>query len=288
MLIFPHAKINLGLNVVRKRADGYHDIETVMVPIPLTDALEVIMDPDLAVGQLEYTRSGLDIPGLPEKDLCVKAHQLLSLGKRLPGLRMHLHKRVPLGAGLGGGSSDGTHALMAIDRLLQLQTSTNDLHGLAAQLGSDCPFFLNNSVQLATGRGELLRAVDLNLQGHWLLLVNPGVHVPTSEAYAQVIPSERSFDLYRALTEEPMERWRELAPNIMEEPVVRNYAVVGEVLQRMKVLGAVHYAMSGSGATVFGIFREQPPSANWPHGFTALALGLSASRGLDPRTRATL
>lgn len=269
MLLFPHAKINLGLNVVRKRADGYHDIETVMVPIPLTDALEVVVDPQVAAGQVFYTRSGLEIPGTSQDDLCMKAHRKLSERTRLPGLRMHLHKRIPAGAGLGGGSSDATHVLMAIDRLLQLQTAVSELQAIASQLGSDCPFFLNGNVQLATGRGEILRAVDLDLDGLWLLLVNPAIHVPTSEAYANVTPTGRSFDLDRTMTSEPLGRWREVAPNVMEQAVVKNYPAVGEALERLKALGPSHYAMSGSGATIFGIFREHPPATDWPKDFTA-------------------
>ncbi|MBL0128233.1 MAG: 4-(cytidine 5'-diphospho)-2-C-methyl-D-erythritol kinase [Flavobacteriales bacterium] len=264
MLLFPHAKINLGLNVVRKRTDGFHDIETVMVPIPLTDALEVIRDGSVPNGEAHYDRTGLQIPGTKEEDLCFKAFRAISKVKAIPGIRMHLHKSIPLGGGLGGGSSDGAHALSAINTCIGAGLANEQLAELSLDLGSDCPSFLHHGIQLSTGRGEVLRTIDLDLSGLWLLLVNPSVHVPTTEVYHNTRPSGRSVDLERELIDHPLEEWRSRAPNMMEEYVAVRYPEVGAALKKMEELGAPHFAMSGSGATIFGLFRERPRKMDWP------------------------
>ncbi|MFN3875264.1 MAG: 4-(cytidine 5'-diphospho)-2-C-methyl-D-erythritol kinase [Flavobacteriales bacterium] len=269
MIVFPHAKINLGLNVVRKRTDGYHDIETVMVPIPLCDALEAVVDAAIAPGQAAFTRSGLPVNGPLEADLVMRAHALLGALRPLPGLRLHLHKAIPMGAGLGGGSSDGAHALLLLNKLLGLGIGAEELRGLALRLGSDCPFFLAQGPQLATGRGEVLLPVHPPLPGLWLLVVNPGVAVPTAEVYAHVRPTGTGLGLARVLLEEPVERWRALAPNIMEEHVFRTRPVVAAACQRLRDAGALHAAMSGSGSTVFGLFAAEPPAMDWPAGHAA-------------------
>lgn len=264
MLLFPHAKINLGLNVLRKRIDGFHDIETVMVPIPLTDALEVTREGSVPNGEVDYHRTGSEIPGSKEEDLCVKAFRAISGIGILPGIRMHLHKAIPLGGGLGGGSSDGALALSIINTVTGAGLTDEQLAELATGLGSDCPFFLRQGVQLSTGRGEVLRPIGLDLAGLWLLLVNPGIQVSTAEVYKHTHPSGRSIDLERALINHPLEEWRSLASNMMEEYATVRYPVIGAALKRMEELGAPHFAMSGSGATVFGLFRECPQKTNWP------------------------
>lgn len=274
MIAFPPAKINIGLNVVRKRADGYHDIETVMLPVPLRDALEAIIDPDIPAGTAAYTRSGTPIPGDPGTDLVMRAHAALAARHALPGLRIHLHKRIPMGAGLGGGSSDGAHALLLLNRLLQLNESAEALHQMAAALGSDCAFFLRDGAQLALGRGELLTPIKLDLGGHWLVLVNPGIAVPTAEVYANVRPSGQEIGLAEALRSTPMERWRQVAPNTMEEHVFRTRPAVQAACERLRGAGARHAAMSGSGSTVFGLFKGAPPAMEWPQDHAAWTLPL--------------
>ena len=268
MILFPYAKINLGLNVVRKRPDGYHDIESVLVPIPLRDALEAVVDPSLGEGSMLYARSGLDIPGDPSADLCMKAVVAIRERVALPGLRLHLHKRIPMGAGLGGGSSDGAHTLLLLNDLLELDLKQQELLDLASGLGSDCPFFLGPGPQLATGRGEVLEPVSLDLNGLWLVLVNPGVHVPTSAAFFHTPSTGRSFNITDVLLNEPMERWRALAPNIMENHVFSTWPIVADVLERIQRAGAAHAAMSGSGSTVFGLFRAKPPAFEWPTAYS--------------------
>ncbi len=264
VLAFPPAKINIGLNIVRKRDDGFHDIETVMLPVPLCDALEAIVDPAIPRGQVVYSRSGLTIAGDPESDLVMRAHAQLGAKHALPGLRMHLHKAIPMGAGLGGGSSDGAHALMLLNRLVGLQAPGEVLHGMATELGSDCPFFLEPGPKLALGRGEVLAPLRLDLEGHWLVLVNPGMAVPTAEVYANMKPSGAEKGLHTLLSMLPMEQWRDAAPNDMEAYVFSTRPAVRSACEKLIAAGARHAAMSGSGSTVFGFFQGQPPPLSWP------------------------
>ena len=274
MLVFPPAKINLGLHVLRQRPDGYRDIETVMVPIPLHDALEAIVDPKLGEGELAFTRSGLAVPGDPYEDLCVKAHQLLKEHHRMPGLRMHLHKAIPIGAGLGGGSSDGSFALALINRLLSLGLGQTGLQGLAERLGSDCPFFLGSGAQLATGRGEVLRPLELALTGWWMLLINPGVHVGTAEVYSNTVPSSATEDLAELTTRIGPGSWTGRLVNAMEAYVLRAYPIVAETKALIQAQGAVYCAMSGSGSSVFGLFRTRPILPPLPAGHRGWVLAL--------------
>ncbi len=274
MIVFPRAKINLGLNVVRKRPDGFHDIESVLVPIPLCDALEAITDTSVGPGGLEFTRSGLRIDGNPRNDLVVRAHGLVAERRSLPGLRMHLHKRIPAGAGLGGGSSDGTNALLLMDKLLGLALKGEEMLEMALALGSDCPFFLNNGPQLAKGRGELLTPVAVELRQHWIYLVNPGIHVSTGEAFSMITPTGKSAHLAEAIQAVPMRAWRSSAPNTMEEVVSRKHPEIAFAVDRLLKAGAVHAAMSGSGSTVFGLFASRPSLLDWPDQFNAWVLPL--------------
>ncbi len=266
MLLFPHAKINLGLNVLRRRADGYHDLQSIMLPIPLCDALEVVVDPELEDGNLHYTRSGLLIQGDSTEDLCMRAVAAIQELHPLPGLRIHLHKVIPMGAGLGGGSSDGTHMLLLLNEMFSLQLSYGQLHGMARELGSDCPFFLLKKPQLAEGRGEILQEFDLDLAGLWLVVVNPGVHIATPEAFQNCIPTGQAIDPRQIMRENAMEDWDILVPNTLERNVMANHPTVASVKRTLIDAGAVYSAMSGSGSTVFGFFREEPTCMRWPDG----------------------
>ncbi len=257
MIVLPHAKINLGLRVLRLRPDGYRDIRTLMIPVPLNDMLEAVEAPDLRPGEVQLTHSGLPVPGDPANDLCIKAVSALAERTPLPGLRMHLHKAIPTGAGLGGGSSDAAHTLLLLNELLGLGLGPQDLHAIAAGLGSDCAFFLDPRPQLAEGRGEVLRAVPLELTGWWLVLANPGVHVPTPEVYAHTPAQDRDEDLL-AVVQEPPDQWMGRVVNDMEQYVFNAYPQVGNLKQALLDAGASYAAMSGSGATVFGLFHHQP------------------------------
>lgn len=258
MLVFPYAKINLGLHVLRSREDGYRDIETVMVPIPLHDALEVIVDNLLPQGELVFTRTGLGVAGPPGEDLCVKAHALLKDRHRLPGLRMHLHKAIPIGAGLGGGSSDGAHTLRLLNDLLGLSETNAALRSMAAGLGSDCGFFMCDGPQLARGRGEVLDPLRPDLHGWWLMLINPGVHVPTAEVYRHTPIAPGLEDLTSVVVDSTPDEWNGRLTNVMEEYVLGAYPIVAEAKRLVQKAGAIYSAMSGSGSSVFGLFREKP------------------------------
>lgn len=266
MILFPHAKINLGLNVLARRADGYHDIESVMVPIPLHDVLEAVIAPELGANGLAYTRSGLPIPGAVETDLCHKAVKLLQRGRELPGLRLHLHKVVPMGAGLGGGSSDGAHTLKLVNALCGLGLSQQELDGLALDLGSDCPFFLRDQPCAARGRGERLTPIDLDLRGVWLVLANPGVHVSTAEVYRNTTPTGTAWDLEHIARRAHWREWASLLPNTMEPYVLNAYPAVAALKQALTESGAFYVAMSGSGSSVFGLFMEEPAATALPDG----------------------
>lgn len=268
MIVFPYAKINLGLNVLRKRPDGYHDIESVLMPIPLCDILEAVVDTEVAPGEVLYTRSGAPVPGYVENDLCMKAFRAIAKGRALPGLRMHLHKVIPMGAGLGGGSSDGAHVLSLINELLHLGISTNELSSMAAELGSDCPFFLRNGAQVATGRGDELNSIEVDLAGLWFLLVNPGVHVPTADVYRNTRPNESSESPASIIRLGPAQ-WQGRLQNTMEAYVLQEFPQIGAVKRQLLEMGATYASMSGSGSTVFGIFKELPRSSNWPHEYRA-------------------
>ncbi len=264
MVLFPPAKINIGLRVIRKRDDGYHEIETVMIPIPLSDVLEAVVDEKLPQGTVRYERTGLKIAGDPKADLCMKAVELIREKHWIPGLRVHLHKVIPTGAGLGGGSSDGAHMLLLLDRLLGLGLERKVLHDLASRLGSDPPFFLEPRPQLAKGRGEILQPVELDLTKKWLMLVNPGIHVATAEVYRAMRPTGAPADLMRRIAL-PIDQWQEDVVNDMEGFVLTAYPEVRIAKEKIKAAGAVYAAMSGSGSTVYGIFcGGRPEALEWP------------------------
>lgn len=264
MLAFPPAKINLGLNVLRKRDDGFHDIESVLVPVPLHDALEIIVAPDVAAGEVVFTTTGLPVPGEATSNLCLKAVEAVKEHRDLPGLRLHLHKVIPMGAGLGGGSSDGAHTIRLLDALLELHLGAALKHELAASLGSDCPFFLSDRPQLATGRGEKLTPIELDLRGWWLVLMNPGIHVGTPEVYKNTTPTGRSMEFTKALRDPQPRTWQAEVVNTMEDYVLAAYPPVKAMRDELLASGAEYAAMSGSGSSVFGLFREKPvPKDGW-------------------------
>lgn len=266
MVVFPYAKINLGLHVVGRRDDGYHAIESIMVPVPLRDALEAVVDPEVPDGQVRMTRSGIPVPGDPDVDICSKAARWLGEKHRLPGLRMHLHKAIPIGAGLGGGSSDGTHTLLLLDRLLALGLDQTVLHQAASALGSDTPFFLNEGVQFVEGRGERTTIIETDLKGTWMLLVNPGIHISTAEVYRHCRISGSSGELLEAFRQQ---RWSALT-NDLEPYVFERFPAVAAIKQIIQRSGAFFSAMSGSGSTVFGLYDKEPLIPEFPPEYLVL------------------
>lgn len=257
MITLPHAKINLGLHVLRLRTDGYRDISTVMLPIPLRDALEVIEDPTLRSGETVMTHSGIPVPGDPANDLCLRALRAVAAVRPLPGLRIHLHKVIPTGAGLGGGSSDAAHMISLLNTLFSLGLPDPDMHRMAAAIGSDCAFFLTSGAQLATGRGEVLSPVSVDLTGWWFVLANPGTHVGTAEVYANTPVQLEAVDLAALVSAGPT-AWNGRLMNRMEPYVLAAHPEVADLKRQLLAAGATYAAMSGSGSSVFGFFRERP------------------------------
>ncbi len=257
MIVFPNAKINIGLRVLRRREDGYHDLESIFYPIGLSDLLEILpFLSGLNDGNPEIYVSGLKAPASPE-NLCWKAARLFSLRQGTPAVRMHLHKKIPPESGLGGGSSDASFTLMALNDMFGTGLTEEQLSGYASELGSDCPFFLLNRPCLVSGRGNVLEPVPLNLGGHYLVIVLPGVKVSTSQAYRMVRPSEEGPSL-RGITRLPPADWGEMAGNRFEKAVFVKYPELREIKENLYRSGAVHAAMSGSGSAIYGIFPSLP------------------------------
>ena len=251
MVDFPHCKINLGLQVISKREDGYHTIETCFYPVPWTDILEIIPSKEFA-----FTSSGLVIPGKEEDNLCIKAYQLLQTQFKLEPVKIHLYKVLPTGAGLGGGSSDAAFTLRLLNSVFDLKLSTFHLKELAALLGSDCAFFVEDTPMLGNGKGEQLTALTLSLKGYYLVLVKPPIHVSTAEAYAGVKPQLPDQTISEILTY-PVANWKDYLVNDFERSVFKKYPSIEAIKMQLYDYGAVYASMSGSGSSVFGIFQSK-------------------------------
>jgi 4-diphosphocytidyl-2-C-methyl-D-erythritol kinase len=254
MIVFPHCKINLGLHITRKRDDGYHELETIFYPLALRDALEAIRN-ESGTG-IHFTSSGLGIQGGSSNNLCVKAFHLLQKDfPTLPGINMHLHKSIPMGAGLGGGSSDGAFALDLLNRLCQLGLSKEQLADYALQLGSDCPFFIYGKPCYATGRGEILEPVSLDLSNYVFVVVAPDIHVSTADAFAGIVPKQPTVSLREMISLSPTQ-WKENLVNDFEAPIILKHPVIAEIKKELYNAGAVYASMSGSGSCLYGLFER--------------------------------
>jgi 4-diphosphocytidyl-2-C-methyl-D-erythritol kinase len=256
MIVFPKAKINIGLRITGKRTDGFHNIETIFYPVNLSDALE------FAVSDEETDKDSLTVTGIntgcaPYDNLVMKVVRKLREKFTFPVLKIHLHKAIPSGAGLGGGSSDAAFLLRALDRHYNLDAGTETFMKIALELGSDCPFFIDAIPSYATGRGEILTPAGTNLSSFYLILLNPGVGIDTSEAYRNCRPEQPSDDLL-AHYNSPVDKWKDLIFNDFEEFAFRKYPLIGELKSRLYQTGALFSSMSGSGSSVFGIFRSKP------------------------------
>ncbi|WP_340114478.1 4-(cytidine 5'-diphospho)-2-C-methyl-D-erythritol kinase [Maribellus mangrovi] len=252
MIAFPNAKINIGLNVVAKRPDGYHNLETVFYPVKLSDALELV-----EADKTELSVSGIKVDGDPENNLIFKAYSLLKQDFQLPELRFHLHKTIPFGAGLGGGSADAAFTLKMLNHRYELNLTDEQLISYAARLGADCPFFIRNRATFAHGIGDQFEPVELDLSEYSIVIVKPGFSVSTVEAYRNIVPMKPDFNL-RGLANLPVEEWQENIKNNFEKSVFPIYPQIQELKNKLYELGAVYAAMSGSGSAVFGIFRHLP------------------------------
>ncbi len=254
MIAFPNAKINLGLQILSRRTDGFHNIESVLIPISLSDALEVIEAPN---GEFSFTSSGLPIPSDGKPNLCERAFWLLHNEFRIPQVNLHLYKVIPAGSGLGGGSADAAYTLKMLNQVFSLDLNHSDLETLAAKLGSDCPFFIRNQPMLARGSGEILDPVSLSLKGLHLLLIRPQVHISTAEAFAGVVPQNPRKALHEILAQ-PIESWKEELKNDFEKSLFAKHPLLGKIKNQLYDNGALYSAMSGSGSALFGLFENKP------------------------------
>ncbi len=251
MIVHPNAKINLGLNIVRKRDDGFHDIETVFYPIPLNDVMEITRDK-----KTSFIASGIDIPSNGGDNLVMKAYSLLKQDFELEELKVHLLKVIPIGAGLGGGSADAAFMLKALRDYCRLPLSNDQLKTYAAKLGSDCSFFIDNQASYAWGRGELMKPLDLWLKGYHLLLVYPNLHISTAQAYSRVTPKAPPINVQDVVTL-PLEEWKDKLTNDFEISAFEIYPELKKLKDDLYAMGATYTCMSGSGSSFFGIFKEQ-------------------------------
>lgn len=252
MISFPNAKINIGLHVTEKRSDGFHNLETVFFPVGWSDILEFAES-----DQLQFTGSGIQISGDPNANLVMKAYRLIKDEYQIPPLKIHLHKQIPFGAGLGGGSSDAAFMLLMLNKWFELNISEQKLVEYAAILGSDCPFFILNKPVYATGRGELMNIIDLKLNGLSLLIIKPPYEVSTASAFRFVNPQKPEISLPE-LMEQPVENWKNRVINQFESSVFQQLPSIGRLVQTLYEQGAVYASMSGSGSSVFGLFKNLP------------------------------
>jgi 4-diphosphocytidyl-2-C-methyl-D-erythritol kinase len=251
MICFPPAKINLGLYIVSKRTDGFHNLETIFYPLPFRDALEII-----PAKETLFIQTGLQIPGATGDNLVMRAYRMMrEKYPQIAGLEIHLHKVIPPGAGLGGGSSDAAGLIQLINRFYDLQIPSQTLKEYALTLGSDCPFFLQSGACFASGRGEILEPVTLDLSDYSMLLVHPELHIDTAWAFSRMKPAAPEYDLRKSI-QEPVLHWNQTISNGFETTVFETYPVLQKIKERLYASGALYASMTGSGSTLFGIFPK--------------------------------
>jgi 4-diphosphocytidyl-2-C-methyl-D-erythritol kinase len=253
MLAFPNAKINLGLHVTERRPDGFHNLETLFYPVGLADGLEI-----LPSEEFYFQTSGIGLEGDAEENLVVRAYRLLKKEFLLPEVRICLHKVIPTGAGLGGGSSDAAFTLKMINNLFNIGLSLQQLESYAGKLGADCPFFIRNIPSFASGIGDLLTPVEIDLSAYHIVIVKPPVSVNTAMAYRGVTPHSPAMTL-RKIVNCPIESWRKTMINDFESSVFASYPEIASIKQTLYEMGAMYASMSGSGSAVYGLFIQIPP-----------------------------
>jgi 4-diphosphocytidyl-2-C-methyl-D-erythritol kinase len=252
MVIFPNAKINIGLNIVERRADGYHNIETIFYPLMIKDAVEII-----TAEKFSFRSSGLEIPGRQEDNLCIKGYQLLKKDFDLPPLSIHLHKHIPIGAGLGGGSADAGFFIRLLSQYFELALTDEQMMNYAKNLGADCAFFIQNKPVFAFDKGDEFEPIKLDLSAYKIILVMPPVHVSTAEAYGGVKPAPVKQSLLELISY-PVKEWKNHIKNDFEANIFKNHPEIRGVKAVLYEAGALYASMSGSGASVFGIFDNLP------------------------------
>lgn len=252
MISFPNIKINLGLNILSKRTDGYHNLQSIFYPVNWCDILEIVKS-----DSFDFQASGLKIPGNPADNIVVKAYELIKSEHRIGQVSMFLHKAVPTGAGLGAGSSNGAFALKMLDELFELNLSKEQLLDYAGRLGSDCPFFIENAPCHVSGRGEILQKIDLNLSDYWIKIIHPGIHISTKEAFAKITPKNQSIDLLSVQSSKKLSFYKHFI-NDFEIALSDDYPEVITLKSQLVTEGAFYASMSGSGSAVFGLFDKEP------------------------------
>ncbi|MGQ9846772.1 MAG: 4-(cytidine 5'-diphospho)-2-C-methyl-D-erythritol kinase [Bacteroidales bacterium] len=253
MILFPNAKINLGLAVTEKRSDGYHNIESIVVPIPLCDTLEILPSKDF-----QFVNYGLTIDGNWEDNLCVKAYQLFKYEFNLPPVRILLYKNIPMKAGLGGGSSDAVFTLIGLNKMFHLNLTDKQLTDYASTLGSDCPFFIQNTPCFATGRGEILEPIPLNLSGYYIKIIKPQVHISTAKAYQYIQPHKNTVSFKQIIIEKNISEWNNYLFNDFENQAFIQYPILSKYKEDLYNEGALFAGMTGSGSAIFGIYNSMP------------------------------
>ncbi len=259
MITFPNAKINLGLNITERRPDGYHNLETIFYPIPLCDALEVITSNDTTLNI-----SGLNINGNKEDNLVMKAYKLLENEFSLPKVEINLLKKIPSGAGLGGGSSDAAFMIKILNEKYNLNLTEIQQKKYATQLGADCSFFIQNKPSFATGIGNELNEINISLAGYYIYLIKPNIHISTAEAYASIVPQKNEISLCEKIINTPIEEWKNFIFNDFEKSIFNKYQAIKDLKEKMYKHGALYASMSGSGSSVFGIFSHKPEPFSMP------------------------
>ncbi len=251
MVTFPNAKINLGLYVTSKRPDGFHNIESCFYPVQWTDVLEIIPAQTFA-----FSSTGIEIPGDPATNLCAKAYQLLKNDFDLPPVHIHLHKIIPIGAGLGGGSADGAFTIKLLNSTFNLGLQPQQMEVYARQLGSDCAFFIRNEPVFCYGKGDQFEDISLDLSRYFIVLVNPHLHVGTAEAYAGIRPASPKYSI-REMLQSPIPSWKDKLSNDFETTAGAKYPDISAIKKTLYTQGALYASMSGSGSTVYGIFEQE-------------------------------
>ena len=252
MVVFPNAKINIGLQVLDKREDGYHNIESIFYPVGLCDVLEIVKS-----NEFLFTQSGLTVLGEKTDNLIIKAYQLIQKEYKIGAVAIHLHKVIPMGAGLGGGSSDATFTLKLLNELFEIKMEETKLKLLSLKLGSDCPFFVNNVPSLVSGRGEILNSTTLKLTNKWIKIIYSGLHISTKEAFSGISQESKITNRYT-------DNYRDIdfdykrSVNDFESNIFKNYPVLEQIKNSLNEQGAIYVSMSGSGSAIYGIFDSEP------------------------------
>src|SRR6478735_2574455 len=261
MILFPNAKINLGLNITERRPDGYHNLESVFYPVNWCDALEILPAPETV-----FSSSGIEIPGNPESNLCLKAYELLKADFKIGPVKMHLHKNIPIGAGLGGGSADSAFALKGLNELFELNLTPEQLENYARKLGADCAFFIQNKPVFAKEKGDVFEPVSLDLKGYECFIVYPEIHITTAEAYGKIKPAAAEVPVKNAI-QNGMETWPKTVTNDFETALFQTYPILPKLKERLYAAGAIYASMTGSGSAVFGLFKTEIPDLAFGENF---------------------